>query len=222
MRPRALTFDAYGTLLEDARGPLRALSEDIVKAFDLGLRPGEFLRGWEGMFYDLLEGGFMRMRDANLASLQRMFDSLGIEGDPGPFVERAVEEWGRRPAYPEVGRVLRQLSGLPMALVTNADEGFLRKALKASGLRFPVVVTSEAVGAYKPDPRPLRAAVQALGADPREVLHVGDSLTEDVAGARAVGMRCAWVDRRGRGPPTGLLRPDFVLRDLEDLLEIIP
>jgi 2-haloalkanoic acid dehalogenase type II len=222
MRIRAITFDVYGTLLEDARGPLMEVCGEIVQDLGLRLRPDEFLSLWEERFYRLLERAFMRMEEANLVSLESLFQDLRIEADASRYVMKVVEGWGRRGAYPEVRRVLEALSGWRMALVTNADEEFLRRALEDNGLRFERVITSEAMEAYKPDPRLFQAAARELGCPETEVLHVGDSLLEDVAGAKSVGMKAAWVNRPGRDASGSSPRPDFIVGDLEDLLRILP
>lgn len=222
MRVRAITFDVYGTLLEDARAPLVALCHQIVQEVGLGMTAEELLSMWEEGFYALLEGRFMGMEEANLLSLDRLFGRLGVRADAKRYVHQLVEEWSRRPPYPEVHGVLDRLAGCPKALVTNADDGFLRRALERGGLRFDVVVTSEAVRAYKPDAAPFLTALQKLGLRPGEVLHVGDSLREDVAGARGAGMRTAWVNRSGTRPEDLGQRPDIVVRDLSRLLDALP
>jgi FMN phosphatase YigB (HAD superfamily) len=86
-------------------------------------------------------------------------------------------------------------------------------------LTLPVefILVSEAVGAYKPHPRVFRAALERLGLGPNDVLHVGDSDIDDVAGAKAAGLRVAWVNRDGRAPRPGVPRPDFEIKDLEEL-----
>jgi putative hydrolase of the HAD superfamily len=63
------------------------------------------------------------------------------------------------------------------------------------------VVTSAGAGAAKPDPAPFRRALELAGAEPGEAVHVGDSLDNDVAGARAAGLRAVLVRREGEPPP---------------------
>jgi putative hydrolase of the HAD superfamily len=87
---------------------------------------------------------------------------------------------------------------------------------------FRAVVVSEEVGLRKPRPEIFVALLEALGVEPGAVLHVGDRLEEDVAGAAALGMRTAWITRRcpdvagtlrgHRGPA-----PDHVIADLAEL-----
>jgi putative hydrolase of the HAD superfamily len=62
------------------------------------------------------------------------------------------------------------------------------------------IVTSAEVGSRKPAPAIFERALALVGARADEVIHVGDSLDEDVAGARAAGIDPVLV-RRGPGPP---------------------
>ena len=77
-----------------------------------------------------------------------------------------------------------------------------RAVLAEAGLltHFDAVVVSMDVGIRKPRPEIFRAALEALGADPGETLHVGDSLDADVAGAAELGIRPVWLTRRVRDP----------------------
>jgi putative hydrolase of the HAD superfamily len=92
--------------------------------------------------------------------------------------------------------------GLPVIAVSNWDAR-LPRVLDGVGLtsQLTAVVASYAVGAEKPDPEIFEAALALLpaSADRRRILHVGDSIPEDVHGAEAVGLRAVWLDRSGAG-----------------------
>ncbi|HEY8119918.1 MAG TPA: HAD family hydrolase [Myxococcota bacterium] len=99
--------------------------------------------------------------------------------------------------------------------------------LEAAGLRwhFDAVLVSDAVGYRKPRPEIFRATLGSLGVEPAEALHVGDSLSADVAGAAALGMRTAWITRRVAKAEEALAkhagaRPDHVVSDLGEIAEI--
>jgi FMN phosphatase YigB (HAD superfamily) len=84
------------------------------------------------------------------------------------------------------------------------------------------VVISEEIGIRKPRGEIFEAVATAMGCAPDEILHVGDKLQADVAGAAAAGMRTAWLTRRVENPERELERfdgpaPDFALEDLRDL-----
>jgi putative hydrolase of the HAD superfamily len=92
--------------------------------------------------------------------------------------------------------------GLPVIAVSNWDAR-LPDVLDGVGLteQLTAVVASYAVGAEKPDPEIFEAALALLptSAERGRILHVGDSMAEDVRGARALGLQAAWLDRAGAG-----------------------
>ncbi|XP_007934955.1 haloacid dehalogenase-like hydrolase domain-containing protein 3 [Orycteropus afer afer] len=79
--------------------------------------------------------------------------------------------------------------GLRMAVVSNFDRR-LDGILVGLGLRehFDFVLTSEAAGWPKPDPRIFHKALQLAHVEPAVAAHVGDSYRCDYQGAQAVGM----------------------------------
>ena len=56
---------------------------------------------------------------------------------------------------------------------------------------------------------------------PGEVLHVGDSDVDDVIGAKAAGMRVAWLNRTGRSRRPDVPVPDAEISDLTGLLSLL-
>jgi len=84
------------------------------------------------------------------------------------------------------------------------------------------IVISEEMGIRKPRPEIFEEVARALDLEPNEILHVGDSLEADVAGAAACGMHTVWLTRQVADPDSKLEaydgpRPDFALEDLNDL-----
>jgi len=60
------------------------------------------------------------------------------------------------------------------------------------------IVDSRSHGRVKPHPTIFQAALDVLGVAAADAVMVGDSLEEDVEGARALGMRAILVDREDR------------------------
>jgi putative hydrolase of the HAD superfamily len=118
--------------------------------------------------------------------------------------------------FEEVPEVLERLRdrGVARIVVSNWDAS-LPLILDRVGLTpwLDGVVTSAAVGAAKPEPAIFRAALSRLGVRAGEAVHVGDSLAEDVVGARAAGLRAVLLDRRRAGGPAGV-RTVTSLREL--------
>lgn len=60
---------------------------------------------------------------------------------------------------------------------------------------FQVLIFSGEVGKTKPHPQMFQLALEGLGVSPHECLHVGDLQHTDIAGAKAAGLRAAWIHR---------------------------
>jgi putative hydrolase of the HAD superfamily len=90
--------------------------------------------------------------------------------------------------------------GLRLVVVSNWDCS-LSEVLDGIGLRSHVdaVVTSAEVGASKPAGAVFAAALSAAGCEAAAAVHVGDSLGNDIEGARAAGIRALLLARDGGG-----------------------
>jgi HAD superfamily hydrolase (TIGR01509 family) len=83
----------------------------------------------------------------------------------------------------------------PTALVTNGAPEMQRQKLLGAGLEdaFDAVVFAGYDAPAKPAPDPFHDALDSLAVAPERTIHVGDSISSDVAGARAAGLQSVWV-----------------------------
>ncbi|MFH1126872.1 MAG: HAD family hydrolase [archaeon] len=81
-------------------------------------------------------------------------------------------------------------------------------------------IFSKDCGIQKPDLAIFILARQKAGCSKDELLHVGDSLEDDIAGARAAGIRCIWLNRKKIKNATGIM-PDHEITSLNELLDIL-
>lgn len=217
----AVTFDAFGTIIDTGRDVLIEVCRAAVEDHRPSLSPEGLLEVWDRYFFGAEHERFLTLREVTDDALARAFLDFGIDAETAPYIEMLDRKWSEAKAYPEVREVLRSLDGVPRAIVSNADHAMLTGILGRNGLRFDAVVTSESVQSYKPRPKIFEEALRALALPPGAVVHVGDSLEADVAGAQRLGMRTAWVnrrrDRRGQGDPS----PDFEMSDLTPLPRIL-
>jgi putative hydrolase of the HAD superfamily len=113
---------------------------------------------------------------------------------------RSASAWA---VYDDVFPVLEELSrgGAKLAVVSNWDS-YLPKLLDALDLSrfFPVVTVSALEGTSKPDPEIFLRTCRRLDVAPAEALHVGDSVSEDLAGARDAGLAALLLDRADAHP----------------------
>jgi pyrophosphatase PpaX len=129
-------------------------------------------------------------------------------------------------AFPGVPAMLDALHGTHrrLGVVTSKREGAARRGLDHYGLAhyFEVAVFHDDTERHKPDPEPLIAAVNRLGLGVRDVVYVGDSIHDIVAG-RAAGIRTiaalwgpfARADLERVGPDAVADTPHDVLRLLD-------
>lgn len=109
--------------------------------------------------------------------------------------------------FPEVVPALEVLaSHFQVIAVTNGNAN-----LETIGIRhlFDDVVTAAMAGAAKPAAAVFAMAVDVGGSSNAETLHVGDHPHYDVDGARAAGLRTAWVNRKAAAWPDEFVAPDI-------------
>lgn len=120
-------------------------------------------------------------------------------------------------AVDAVNALARQ--GLVLCIVSNTGRTpgiILRQVLARFGLldRFRVISFSDEVRLRKPNPEIFRVTLARAGVDPPYAVHVGDTPQEDIAGARAAGMRAIHFIPDGH---PGSAAADLVLHDLASL-----
>ena len=123
-------------------------------------------------------------------------------------------------------RALRE-RGLRVCVVSNIDDDYLQPMIERAGLGelLHAWTSSEEAGSCKPDAQIYHLACEKAGCTPAQVLFVGDSPEQDVAGANGVGMTTALLREDGARPPgDGLRTPgraDHEIGRLGELLAIV-
>jgi 2-haloacid dehalogenase len=163
--------------------------------------------------------GFRLQRDLAIGSLEQVLAALGSHLDAATLCRPQLAHW--RTAALRSGSVeFIDACPVPICVVSNIDTDDLDSVVAHHELDLPDRVTSEDVRSYKPRPEIFRSALDRLGLPATDVLHVGDSLTSDVAGANSLGIPVAWVNRRRKQRPPGV-RIDHEITDLRGLIPIL-
>ncbi|MDD5226902.1 MAG: HAD-IA family hydrolase [Candidatus Omnitrophica bacterium] len=125
--------------------------------------------------------------------------------------------------YPEVKEVLRALQERKfiLGMVSNWDSRLL-KLCEGLGIDryFDFKVISAVFGAAKPNPKIFKEALKKANVPAGEVVHVGDSLEDDVRGAHLAGIKAIWLDRSNRHETLTREHQDFVtvVKNLRELI----
>jgi HAD superfamily hydrolase (TIGR01549 family) len=113
--------------------------------------------------------------------------------------------------------------GYRLGLIVNRWHGaaLAQRELESCGLgrMFDSVTVSSDTGWLKPHPEIFYAALGALGSAPDETVMVGDSIRDDIGGAKRIGMRAVWKrnGRRHVRPSDAVMPPDAAIDDLWEL-----
>ena len=198
---RAISFDAAGTLFHPVR-PIGELYALVAARHGVAVDPTIVHARFRAAFHAAPPLAFPTMAATDLrarekawwrAIVREVFAALFSDGFDAYFDDlfaffATTAAWRVDPDAPALLAHL-QARGLRILLVSNFD-GRVREVLAALGL-LPLIdqvtISSEA-GAAKPDPRIFLTALAAAGLAPDEVLHVGDTVREDLAAARAAGI----------------------------------
>lgn len=218
MSIKALTFDAYGTLVRNEN--LILIPQRIVADHGLSASVDDVWRLWLDFYFEATQlTPFRTVRAIQATILARVLRCFDVRADAGPYVDLFFQVTTQVELYPETLDVLNALAPLPCAIVSNADH----EHVAAWNFTLPVqfILISETVKAYKPHRLLFQTALQRLGFQPRDVLHVGDSDVDDIQGAKTAGLRVAWVNRRGRSRRPDVPAPDFEIADLSGLLTLV-
>lgn len=130
----------------------------------------------------------------------------------------------RHVLFPETERVMRALMGrFKLGLMTNGAPDVQRVKIAGSKLAryFDIVLVSGEIGIGKPAARIFELALNRLGVAARDALMIGDSLNRDVGGAKNAGIASIWLNRFDTTRKPHHPVPDFEVRDLSALLELL-
>jgi len=136
---------------------------------------------------------------------KRVFERLQVRAPDSAAADHATNIWAiLGPAslgvFPDVSEVLELLrgAGYRLALVSNWQCGLSHFCVEL-GLAdaFDHIIVSAEVGSAKPDSMIFQIACRRLGVQCHRVLHVGDSIVDDIEGARSAGMPALLVRRDG-------------------------
>ena len=218
-RYKALLVDFYGTLVREDGAIINRIADAIAARSALTRDRGAILRGWD--FTErcaaAFGAGFQTQRTIEQESLAALLTRHRVDLDAAALSAELFAYWRAPEAQPSTAAFLATVD-VPMCVVSNIDADDLDAAIAHHGWRFEHIVTSEGCRAYKPRPEPFRAALERLGLGPADVLHVGDSLGSDVAGAGAVGIAAAWLNPHRRPLPTDA--PHTPAHVIDDLAEV--
>jgi 2-haloacid dehalogenase len=221
VRPTAIVFDLYGTLM---RIDSLAQAAEAAGAAD----PAAFVDLWRSkqIEYTWCLSLMQAYRDFDTLTARALDYTCAQVGVVlTPAARRALAEaWLAVTPYDDVAPTLRKLRerNIPLCVLTNGVRASAERALHAGGIRdlLDDVLSVEAVRVYKPDPRVYRLATTRFACEPERILFVSSN-GWDAGGAAGFGFAVAWCNRAGRPAETLGYPPLKTLTKLDDLLALL-
>lgn len=220
--PRAVLFDAYGTLFDVYSVGL--LAEQMFPG--MGERLALLWRDKQIDYTRLLtlSGRYQPFWAVTRAGLRYAAERLGLALD-GATEERLMNQYRHLSAFPENREVLAALKqrGIPAGILSNGDPEMLAVAVKSAGLvelLAPVLSVHE-VKRFKTDPAAYALGPQSLKLPAREILFVSSN-GWDAIGATWFGYTTLWVNRAGLPLEQLDTPPSRIGSSLRDVLDFFP
>lgn len=213
MSPKALVFDAYGTLFD---------VHSVVRRCD-AFWPGKgtaLSQLWRAKQLEYTWQRSLMRRYAPFSQVTRealgyACEALELPLDPAN-TEALMQEYLRLSAYPDVPKALAQFR-TRTAILSNGSPDMLEPLVQHSGLKFDAVLSVDALKVYKPAPEVYQLAVDRLGVARQDIGFVSSNCW-DALGAKAFGFRVHWINR-GQAPVDRLgFAPDAIVGGLGDLV----
>ena len=216
-------FDLYGTVVDMQGGLTRAVTP-YLKAKGWAGDPSRLVTWWRRTHFEnsmidaLLHRTHTPYREIGRISLSYTLERAGIPHTQDE-VKILVAEIERLRPFPDVVEALTRIKrSYRLVILSNGDPDMLEAIKPRLGIAFDRIISVAEAGSFKPHAATYRKAAEMMAARPQEILFVANHAF-DCVGAKASGMRAAFVDRRKRPFGDWPYQPDLVVADFKDLAD---
>ncbi len=221
----ALTFDLYGTVVDMQKGLTEAVTPFLGEKGWEG-KPSSLVTWWRRTHFEnsmidaLLDRGHTPYREIGRRALTYTLERAGIP-HTREEVENLVAQVERLRPFDDVVEALGRLhERYTLVILSNGDPDMLENAKPYIGFEFDRYISIAAAGHFKPHFTTYRKAAEILETDISRIMHVANHAF-DCIGAKAAGMRAAFVNRRHRPYEDTPYQPDLVVSNFEELADAL-
>lgn len=222
---KVLAFDLWDTLLDRELTLVPALGE-LLDAHGSDYDPEILLRRYLAMHFrdsmvdSLVPGPHMPFKEISRRALAYRLEQLGLDV-PDEEVRAVIRQWKELEPYPDVDTALSDLSKeYTLVGLSNGDPDMLAAVRPNFETDLDGVISVAEAGAYKPHRASYDRCCERFDVAPHEVTFV-TAHTFDLVGAKAVGMRGAFLNRHENPFGGWPQQPDLIVDDTEGLAETL-
>lgn len=229
---RAVLFDVFGTLV-DWRTCIAREVAGLAGRLAVRTDAEAFADAWRAMYQPSMQAVRAGRRPWTVLdvlhreSLDVLLPRFGLDAADPADRDALTLAWHRLDPWPDTVPGLRRLAArFTIAPMSNGNVALLEDLAAHGGLPWHRILGAETSRVYKPLPQSYLRAVGALGLRPAQVMLCA-AHNDDLAAARAVGLRTAFVPRpaeHGPGQRTDLAPSgpwDLVAADIPDLAGLL-
>ena len=220
-----LVFDLYGTVV-DMQSGLTEVSRPFLEKKIWQGDAHRFVTWWRRTHFEnsmidaLCNHGHTRYRVIGERAVAFVMDRAGIAYTQDE-VRWLVSQIERLKPFPDVIEALERLrQEYRLAILSNGDRDMLEAARSQIGFEFDAMISVEEAGYFKPHFATYRKACEILEENPESILFVANHAF-DCIGAKAQGMRTAFIDRRRRPFGETPHAPDLIVENFRALAEVM-
>ncbi|WP_287876873.1 HAD-IA family hydrolase [Acidovorax sp.] len=229
MAIKAATFDTGGTVLDwhtGIRDALAVVGRAHDEERDWGVLTNQYRRLAMKRIVGQVQPAF-NMDDVHVHALEELLNANGLSVFSPADRAWIANTWHRLSTWPDFAAPLREIrSIIPAISFTMLPLSLVVDVSRLNGIAWDAVISCEAIGYYKPDPRAYRQAARWLAMDPSDILMVACH-NFDLNAARACGFKTAFVRRPEEWgcepPPDPTPHPDcdYVFDTFDELAETV-
>jgi 2-haloacid dehalogenase len=218
---RICMFDLYGTVVDMQGGLTRAIIPWLEAKGWKG-EPARLVTWWRRTHFEnsmidaLLHRSHIPYREIGRISLAYTLERAGIAHTQDE-VRGLVAEIERLKPFPDAIEALTRLKRrYRLVILSNGDPDMLEAIRPHLGIDFDRIISVAEAGSFKPHAATYRKAAELMATPVEAVLFVANHAF-DCVGAKAAGMRAAFIDRRQRPFGDWPYQPDLAVPDLKTL-----
>ncbi len=216
---KACIFDAYGTLFD-----VNSAAEKCKKK--LGNKWEGFANAWRTtqLEYTWLRSLMKKHKnfwEITEDSLDHTMETFKIKKE---MRKELLDLYKKLSPYPEVKKCLESLSSkkIKMGILSNGTPDLILDLVKNNNIEnyFDDIFSIESVGVYKPDSKVYEMPIKKYDCKPENICFMSSN-TWDVSGGGIFGYNAVWVNRLNKVFDKLSYKPKFIIKNLNELLNII-
>lgn len=194
---KVLCFDIFGTVVDWHGSIAREMSARYPQV-DGHAFANAWRAGYKPAMARVMSGelGWTLIDDLHRIILDQILPQFGLEHLSDAERRELNRVWHRLDPWPDSVKGLARLKRhYTICTLSNGNIGLLTNMAKRAGLPWDCVLSAEVFRAYKPDPATYLGVARVFDVPPQRVMLVA-AHHDDLAGARACGLRTAYIERR--------------------------